>query len=70
MGRYTYIAQFALAGAMIAMLGGPNSFDWLMGETITKQLNPSYLASISFYAAIGATLGFIVTRFARLEETS
>lgn len=70
MGRLTYIAQFAVVGVLIAFLAGPTTFDWLLGDTITRQLNPSYLAAMALYAAIGAMLGFVVTRFADTEESS
>ena len=70
MGRLSYIMQFTLAGAFIAFLSGPNSFSWVMGETITRHVNPSYLAAIAIYAAIGAAIGFVLTSFASVEDLS
>lgn len=70
MGRLTYIAQFAIVGALIAFLAGPNSFDWLLGDTITRQLNPSYMLAMALYAIFGGVIGWVVTRFAHTEESS
>lgn len=70
MGRLLTILQFTLAAALIAFLSGPNSFPWVFGDTITQQINLSYISAMIIYGAIGTAIGFIVTSFASVEDLS
>ncbi|QKV19988.1 hypothetical protein [Oricola thermophila] len=57
MGRWTEIAQIALAGALTGFLIGPDSLDQFFGLSIS---NPAAL-NVIVGAAAGLVLGFLAT---------
>ena len=64
MSRLVAIAEFALAGALVGFLIGPNSLDDFFGWTYSN----SVAFNLASGTAVGAVLGVLATVFQKQAE--